>query len=273
MSKELVSARPDHTGGRVERLLISVAKEIALGMREAQEICDTHGIDLATLERMRDVPLFQKTVEDYATEINATQNVAKRIRLKARYTLEQALPSAFEMVTDPNLPGPARVKALEVLAKIAGVMSDGDGIGPQTAVGFVNIDFGMLPPAAVTVRQGRGSDIDTIDHEAAPVPEDEDLDADLAQLLDSEDVAALARARRLRQEALLPGHGYTAEELNTGAAPVPGFDHGRLRRPIPDRAAFSGDTLTHYGNGATIAAAEATPAPASVDDDLLAIQI
>lgn len=274
MSKELAFARPDHTGGRIERLLISVAREIAQGMREAREICDSHGITLAQLEQMKLVPLFQRTLEDFAKEINATANVGKRIKLKAQYSAEQMLLSLHEIASDPSIPGVARVKAIELNAKIAGLLADSEGVGGGIQAGFVNIDLGGLMPAtALTVRRADVVDLEAIEEEAAPVPgEDADLDAELADLLEGVD---MVRARRLREAALTPGHTLTLEELNNGAAPVPGFETHRLHRPIEGRPAFGAETMVELNAHITLDApeepAETAPAP-RIDEDLMAIQ-
>lgn len=104
-----------------EQRLRALAVGLAQCIREPAEIMQELGFtedDWRELEQSR---MFRKMLTQAQAEWNNTSRTPQRIKLKAAVNIEQSLPAFYEDMVDKNQPLVARIRALEVVAKLAGM--------------------------------------------------------------------------------------------------------------------------------------------------------
>ena len=112
-----------------------LAREIAREMRPLHHILTKAGITLDQYDRIQHSDMFQQRLTEEATIWSATtkSTLRERISTKAAIAIEELLDECVLMVKDKDIPGAARVQALQFMAKVGslgeGMMAHDDGSG------------------------------------------------------------------------------------------------------------------------------------------------
>jgi hypothetical protein len=104
-----------------EQRLRSLAVGLAQRIRDPEEILAELGFtedDWKELERSR---VFRKLLEQAQAEWNSVTKTSQRVKLKAGVNIEMSLPQFYQDMVDASQPLVARVKALELMARLAGL--------------------------------------------------------------------------------------------------------------------------------------------------------
>jgi hypothetical protein len=115
--------------------LARLAREIAREIQPLEITLQRLGISSDQFERIKHNQIFQtKLVEEAQVWSASTKaNLRERVSVKAASMVEELLLDAVEMVRDPDIPGAARVAALQFIAKVGhlgeGSMTTDDGSG------------------------------------------------------------------------------------------------------------------------------------------------
>ena len=97
-----------------------LARELARGLQPLEMILQHAGIDAETFDRIRDNAIFQRRMVEEAQLWSATtkQSIQDRVATKAAAMIEELLVDAVDIVQNPEIPGAARVQALQFIAKL-----------------------------------------------------------------------------------------------------------------------------------------------------------
>jgi len=112
-----------------------LAREIARDLKPIEHLLDKLKIDSSQFERIQNNPIFQtRMVEEAQIWAASTKSsVRERVATKAAIAVEELLADAVDMVQDREIPGAARVQALQFIAKMGqlgdGTMTRDDGSG------------------------------------------------------------------------------------------------------------------------------------------------
>ena len=118
-----------------ERDMARIAREIARDIQPLDLLLQRAGIDSEAYERIKEHPIFQTHLLEEAQVWSATtkQNLRERVSVKAASMIEELLLDAVDIIKDPDIPGAARVQALQFLAKLGhlgeGPLTKDDGSG------------------------------------------------------------------------------------------------------------------------------------------------
>jgi hypothetical protein len=145
-----------------EQKLRDLAAAIVRGIEEPETVLTRLGLtssDYIDLSETRMFRLMLRTAQD---EWEGASNTHKRIKLKAAVNIEEALPHFFKAMTSEKEPLSSKVKAFEVVSRVAGL-----GQTEQVASGagqFFKLEInlgGNIPPMVL----GAGVESMTIEHE------------------------------------------------------------------------------------------------------------
>ena len=128
---------PELIGSRslTELDMARIAREIAREIQPLEMVLQKAGIDSEAFDRMKESPIFQTHLLEEAQIWSASTkaNLRERVSIKAASMIEELLLDAVDIVRDPDIPGAARVQALQFLAKIGhlgeGPLTKDDGSG------------------------------------------------------------------------------------------------------------------------------------------------
>lgn len=141
-----------------ERTLLSLTREIAMDVREIEDILKSHGIDRNQFENISKTSRFQRLLTDQLRAWESAGNTEERVKIKMLSSVEESLPEMHARLHDTKEPLSAKVELLKTLMKGSGV---GAVQGENTAdkVSIV-INMGATQVTAQAKLPGR-----VIDHE------------------------------------------------------------------------------------------------------------
>lgn len=113
-------------------LYVQLAREIAMDIHPLHEILKNHGVSDSDWQIISETAQFNSYLRTYIQEWNSATSTEHRVKLKALSFVEEALPEMFAQCHKPNEPLPGKVKAFEVVSKIAGL---GAAAAAATAAG------------------------------------------------------------------------------------------------------------------------------------------
>lgn len=102
-------------------VLLKLAREIAMDMRDLGDILETHGVTAEEFAEISALGVFQEYLRQSVTEWQSATNTAERVRLKSMAFVEEALPEFFARAHDPEESLNAKVEVLKTVARFAGV--------------------------------------------------------------------------------------------------------------------------------------------------------
>lgn len=100
--------------------LVKLAREIAMGMKELSDILENHGLTQAQLDALMTAPNFRALLSSEVEAWASAMNTQERIKVKSGAMLEEFLPELYSRLNDRNEPMMAKIKAMELISKIAG---------------------------------------------------------------------------------------------------------------------------------------------------------
>lgn len=81
-------------------IVTGLAREVAIGLRETEEILATYKVSTAAYETLKKTDLFQKLVDAARIEWNSALNTVNRTQLEAAALVESILPKIFARMND-----------------------------------------------------------------------------------------------------------------------------------------------------------------------------
>ena len=121
--------------GLTELDMARLAREIAREIQPLDLLLQRSGITSEAYERIKEHPIFQTHLLEEAQVWSASTkaNLRERVSIKAASMIEELLLDAVDIIKDPEIPGAARVQALQFLAKLGhlgeGPLTKDDGSG------------------------------------------------------------------------------------------------------------------------------------------------
>jgi len=112
-----------------------IAREIAREIQPLEILLQRAGIDSDAYDRIKEHPIFQTHLLEEAQIWSAStkQNLRERVSVKAASMIEELLLDTVDIIRDADIPGAARVQALQFLAKLGhlgeGPLTKDDGSG------------------------------------------------------------------------------------------------------------------------------------------------
>jgi hypothetical protein len=97
-----------------------IAREIARDLKPLQLVLEGAGISLDSFDRIQRTEVFQQHLNEQAALWAGTTKATlrERVATKAAMAIEELLVEAVELVRNKDIPGAARVQALQFIAKV-----------------------------------------------------------------------------------------------------------------------------------------------------------
>lgn len=150
-----------------EAKLVKLARQIAMGIKDLPDILFDNGLTLREFDIIKQLPAFGRMLEGEVKAFEGAANTHGRIQLRSASMIEEYLPELYARLNDPREPLMAKIKALELAAKLAGYSErpEGANVSPGDRVQVV-INLGAdMKSEYVKVLPHK-----VIEHEAAPAP-------------------------------------------------------------------------------------------------------
>jgi hypothetical protein len=100
--------------------LIRLAREIAMDIREVDDIIKLHGLSVIEFDAIKKNPRFQSLLSSEVVAWQSAINTSERVKLKSGAMIEEWLPELYSRMNDRNEALMAKLKGGELLAKLAG---------------------------------------------------------------------------------------------------------------------------------------------------------
>lgn len=141
-----------------------IAREIARGMKPLADILTTSGIDLDQFDRLQQSEVWKTRMVEEAQVWSATtkSNLHERVATKAAAAIEELLEDAIKIIRNDDIPGAARVQALQFLAKM-GQLGE-DSVTKDDGSGRVQININI---AGRKLSYDKETEFKTIEHEGS----------------------------------------------------------------------------------------------------------
>jgi hypothetical protein len=104
-----------------EKRLRDLAVGIVRGIEDASAVIERLGFTSADYMELGETRFFRQMLNQAQAEWEGASNTHKRIKLKAAVNIEEALPHFYKAMTDPKEALSSKVKAFEVVSKVAGL--------------------------------------------------------------------------------------------------------------------------------------------------------
>jgi hypothetical protein len=123
--------------------LVRLAREIAMDIRELDEILSDHNVSRAAFERLQRNQNFSRMLANELSAWQSAANTNERVRFKTAAMVEDFLPELYKQLINEREPLLAKTKALEFIAKLAGYnqIDRADQVSPGDRV-VVQINLG-----------------------------------------------------------------------------------------------------------------------------------
>jgi hypothetical protein len=145
-----------------ERKLRELAQGVVRGIQTPEEVLAGLDFTLADYNELCETRAFRQMIEQAAAEWDGASNTHKRIKLKAAVNIEQALPHFYQAMTDVKEPLSSKVKAFEIVSRVAGLgQPEPVGVGQGQ---FFKLEINLGGGVAPMVLQS-GVESVTLEHE------------------------------------------------------------------------------------------------------------
>jgi hypothetical protein len=145
-----------------EQRLRELANGIVRGIQTPEEVLSILGFTSTEYTDLSETRMFRQMLRQEQDEWEGASNTHKRIKLKAAVNIEQALPHFYTAMTDPKEPLSSKVKAFEVVSRVAG-LGNPEPMGAGAGQFFkleINLGGGVAPLVLAS-----GVENVTIEHE------------------------------------------------------------------------------------------------------------
>jgi hypothetical protein len=157
-----------------EKRLRDLAAGLVRGIEEPETVLGRCGFTPGDYTELSETRMFRQMLREAQEEWEGARNTHKRIKLKAAVNIEQALPHFFQEMTSTKEPLSAKVKAFEIVSRVAGL-----GVPEPVATGngqFFKLEINLGGDAAPIVA-AIGVENVTIEHEAHTLSQSRLFDA------------------------------------------------------------------------------------------------
>lgn len=146
-----------------EQRLRELANGVVRGIQTPEEVLSILGFTSHEYTELSETRMFRQMLRQAQDEWEGASNTHKRIKLKAAVNIEQALPHFYTAMTDPKEPLSSKVKAFEVVSRVAGLGNpEPAGVGAGQFFKLeINLGGGIAP-----IMLASGVENVTIEHEA-----------------------------------------------------------------------------------------------------------
>ena len=141
-----------------EQDIYELAIDIARQIFPIPQLLIKYNITEKELEELYNTSVFKEIIKQATGEWNAASSTHKRTKLKAAVIVEQTLPTLLESMVNTRESLAERVRALDTVAKIAGLNS-GEGSGGPVGSTFklsINLNAGGMGEGGEGGSGGRG---------------------------------------------------------------------------------------------------------------------
>lgn len=156
IGSSVAAAKPPATSKTTplnDLLFVQLAREIAMDIHPLETILKNHAVSDDDWQVIRANPQFNEYLRIYIQEWNSATSTEQRVKIKAMSFVEEALPEMFARVHSPDEALPGKVKAFEVVTKIAGLGAQQQG-GPATGEKFsITINMGADEKLVINATQ------------------------------------------------------------------------------------------------------------------------
>jgi hypothetical protein len=104
-----------------EQRLRELANGIVRGIQTPEEVLNMLGFNSYEYADLTETRMFRQMLRQAQDEWEGASNTHKRIKLKAAVNIEEALPHFFTAMTSDKEPLSSKVKAFEVVSRVAGL--------------------------------------------------------------------------------------------------------------------------------------------------------
>jgi hypothetical protein len=146
-----------------EQKLRELANGIVRSIQTPEEILARLDLTTSDYAELSETRMFRQMLRQAQDEWEGASNTHKRIKLKAAVNIEQALPHFYQEMINPKEPLSSKVKAFEVVSRVAG-LGNPEPQAPGAGQFFkleINLGQGIAPMVLAN-----GVDNVTIEHEA-----------------------------------------------------------------------------------------------------------
>lgn len=100
--------------------LVKLAREIAMGIKDIPDILFDNGLTQREFEEVQRLPHFNNMLASELSAWGSALNTQDRVKVKAGAMIEEYLPELYARLNDRNEPLLGKIKAMEVISKLAG---------------------------------------------------------------------------------------------------------------------------------------------------------
>ena len=146
-----------------EMRLRELANGIVRAVEEPEPLLDRLGFTSSDYAELSETRMFRQMLTQAQSEWEGASNTHKRIKLKAAVNIEEALPHFYKAMTSEKEPLSSKVKAFEVVARVAG-LGQPEPVPAGTGQFFkleINLGGGVAPMVLAS-----GIENMTIEHES-----------------------------------------------------------------------------------------------------------
>jgi hypothetical protein len=111
----------DFLSSHEEQRLRELANGVIRGIQTPEEVLSILGFTSQEYADLSETRMFRQMLRQAQDEWEGASNTHKRIKLKAAVNIEQALPHFYLAMTDAKEPLSSKVKAFEVVSRVAGL--------------------------------------------------------------------------------------------------------------------------------------------------------
>ena len=104
-----------------EQRLRDLAHGMAKDIEDTDRLLERLGFTRGDYDELAQTRTFKTMLSQATSEWEGASNTHKRIKQKAAVNIEEALPHFFQAMTDPKEPLSSKVKAFEVVSRVAGL--------------------------------------------------------------------------------------------------------------------------------------------------------
>jgi len=122
--------------------LLRLAREIAMDMRELDDILKSHNVSRREWQKISTAPKFLDYLRKSTEEWQSATNTAERVRIKSLAFVEEALPEFFARAHDNRENLAAKTEVLKTVSRFAGIGVTGTDAGVTGERFSVTINLG-----------------------------------------------------------------------------------------------------------------------------------
>jgi hypothetical protein len=133
---------PSNHSERVEKLLLSLTRDIAQDILPLEEILKLNGVTASRFALIQNLPRYRSMLHQARLEWATAKNSAERVRLKTAIMIEDALPELHSRLHDRTELLASKVRLAEFLGKLSGITEKANASGPAAETFKVVINLG-----------------------------------------------------------------------------------------------------------------------------------